>query len=179
MKIIDYLRHSYKDGNNISAQGLTAATQAGRECFIQYEYAVGGNESRTWQTLCAFFMGYCHSVTLLTPIAAFGDSSLFKGWLDRGFGDAVKQTGSNINGIHRILPKNEFEEACANALDGVREVFRQMNYGTACLAFGHSPIIELAVIGAGMKLEDVPSLKELEGLRFTQHDDGEITVEIL
>jgi hypothetical protein len=176
MKTFDYLRHGKKDGGNISAEGLAEAVAAGLECPVKYHYAVGGNESRTWQTLCAFIVGALQSMRLLTPIAKFGDSTLFNSWLARGLAFAAQNLGSFIKGLHSILPEPEFQAASADALAGVLDVFQQMEDNTTCIGFGHSPIIELAAIGSGMKLEDVPALKELEGLRFIQHDDGTITV---
>src|SRR3989338_10888303 len=179
----EYRRHGLKNGNNISKEGLEAAEALGIELgrSRDYDVVVGGNESRTWQTLASFLLGlanYQHGQRALPPVANFGDGTLFKSWLDRGLADAVKKTGSNIRGLAAILTPEEFMAAAQNALQGVMNVAAQVSNGSVVIGFGHSPIIELAAIGAGIKLEDVPPLAELEGLEF-EVADATVTVKPL
>ncbi len=204
MRIVDYYRHGPKDGSFISEEGMRKTQDLARNLQglrlrdggngfrPSISHIVAGTLARTWQTAAAFLAAYnsIASIIVLPAIPEFGDSDLFQSWLDRDFREAVAKHGTNLAALRSILTQEEFEGAKKTALAGVMKVFSAMKEGNQAIAFGHSPIIELAALAAveSSSITTDPDverfangeiqLAELKGIRFILDADKNLYVEL-
>ncbi|MFH1900181.1 MAG: histidine phosphatase family protein [Patescibacteria group bacterium] len=151
MKTLIYWRHSDKKGEVISQEGLDAAQIKAQDTLKKYSisHVFAGALVRTWQTLCAI-MGSLGIIAKVHEIVTeIGDNDQFQNWKNAGakFGSGT----SNLNAA-RQLPKSIFQQVCKNALEGVEKMFATMNELETGLIVGHSPVIEMAALAAGLDL---------------------------
>lgn len=109
-------------------------------------------------------------------IKEFGDGELFTSWVkDKGvpFG---KDGLTNLQAVKHGLDE-EYKQAQAVAALGVEKMFNLMADGGSGLAYGHSPIIEMAMeFFTPVSTQGNLSLNSYEGALFVQDDDGNIVV---
>lgn len=193
MKTLYYRRHSIKDGaveDTIGAQGLALARSEGEAQEWQINRIFHGPLVRTAQTALAFSVGYIPSLpTLPLPqvmpvVLEIGTEELFREMATEQFRAAVKAGQSNFQALFVAHPVEKIEKWADKALTGVNSIFDQMENGRGnevAIAFGHSPVIELAAWDLG-NFQDLPQdyqrLGDLEGLIFVWHDESTCDIEV-
>ena len=178
MKTIDMRRHAEKEmgGRVTTVTGRQMAKTLGS--LSPYDYLVAGLLPHSWETLAAFMLqmpNVCEA-WVLASVAEFGDDGLFASWGIKGLSEATAACGgSYFEGLRKILTTEEFKDAQMKALTGIQKVFSQMAGGTKAVAFGHTPVIELAASAVNPDFVD-PKLLPLDGFSFYQSNNGEISV---
>ncbi len=192
MKTLYYLRHSIKDANNnISPVGIELAKAQG-QCLIPthgqpqkqgqinpYRVFVGPLP-RTFQTCEAFFSHVTNRYVLadfVVEIKSIGDDELFKRIVTDGFKAAVKSGKSNLEALLEAHNGADIDLWKDIAFSTVEMMFGMMGDGETAVAFGHSPMIELAAYAIHTwKAVDIEyqlqyrRLGEMEGIVFIYND---------
>lgn len=190
MKVLYYLRHSDKEGQIIGRDGLDLVAknvptsfekivdgtlgsgvdaEARVETFTDFFH---GLILRTAQTLLAAVTAKGMKGTVHPPIGEIGTDELFTEWKKTcKFGEEGK---TNLEALQEGLSPKAFEEAKANAKKGVEIMFNQMT-GDTGLAYGHSPVVECALMACGYNSVKL-KLDSLEGAIFVQDEDGNIGI---
>lgn len=172
MKTLHYRRHSLKDGNYISAEGLRLAFREGALCGVIHHKVFHGPLVRTAQTLLSFLQGRTGNSMIMPIIEEIGNDTIVAAMVNDAFKAAVKEGLPNIECLRRAHDNDKLAQFAASALHAVVKMFDRMNEGDIAVAFGHSPIIELAAGAVTLKEETPPEgwdkLGELDGLVFVQ-----------
>lgn len=180
MKVLYYLRHSIKDAeNNISSEGIELAKSQGRAFFgshIVLNASFVGPLVRTQQTWRAFFQGHTIVPTMFQePIEYIGTEELLKEISTNAFKSAVKSGKSLFEAVLEVHP-TRVESWKHHAFAGVQLMFDEMKDREVAVAFGHSPMIELAAYA--IEDNDLHSefrrLGEMEGIAFAENDPNVI-----
>lgn len=191
MSSIYYFRHSIKDGENntLGPKGLELAKRVGSYMYreddeFNPEVVFTGPLVRTVQTAYAFMQGLseqcnCPIPVLLEAIPEFGNDGLF---VDMVKPSEFRTLAAKMGNYRALL-------ACHNgdvvglwvdiATDAVKKMFTAMNEVQTAAAFGHSPMIELAlagILGSKELPEEYLVLKEMEGVLLEMDDAGNISV---
>ena len=184
MKTLYYRRHSIKDGpnNTIGPEGLELAQSEGEHAGNigeEYYWMFHGPLIRTAQTALAFLSGLALGSRTLTLIPIpmpiieeIGTDELFAKIGTPECHAAVKSGMSNLMATLTTHP-DVVGEFITTAMAGVKKMFSMIDDGPPSIAFGHSPMIELAAYGID---KSQYTLGELEGLVFIQDDNGDIAV---
>lgn len=186
MKRLYYLRHSIKDSNNnISPEGIALAKAQGQALVPTLGYPRDdaaipklarifvGPLVRTVQTRDAFLSHVADRDTLdatTAVISGIGTDELFKQFTTDEWKSAVKSGKSNFDATLEIHSYKTVDGWIDQATRTLAEMFEKMNDGEVAIAFGHSPLIELAAY-ALLNEELAPgfgSLKEMEGIVFEE-----------
>lgn len=186
MKTLYYRRHSTKGGkdNTIGRSGLDFARRQGQLAFVEdihFSRVFHGPLIRTLQTAYAFAEGLTggnHRIPELMPVVQeIGTEELFNQITTPEWREATK-TNSNLEATIKVHNRT-MPEFIRTALGGVEKMFRMMDEDDTAVAFGHSPVIELAAAAPYLAAErTMPKvyyvLGEMEGLIF--EEDGIIQV---
>ncbi|MBI2607809.1 MAG: hypothetical protein HYW51_03205 [Candidatus Doudnabacteria bacterium] len=160
MKTLHYRRHSLKDGNYISAEGLRLAFREGALCGVIHHKVFHGPLVRTAQTLLSFLQGRTGNSMIMPIIEEIGNDTIVAAMVNDAFKAAVKEGLPNIECLRRAHDNDKLAQFAASALHAVVKMFDRMNEGDIAVAFGHSPIITPP--------EGWDKLGELDGLVFVQ-----------
>ena len=177
MKKLYYLRHSLKDANNnISPEGIELAKDQGRAFFnasITLNRWFFGPLIRTHQTGEAFLVGYTTAPIKGQQIGPIGDDEFFKPIVTDEFKAAVKSGKSNFEAVLDVHNGRDVDLWKEMAFAGVKLMFDVMEDGEVAVAFGHSPMIELAAYAIQSWKAVDPEyqlkyrrLREMEGINF-------------
>jgi len=174
MKRLRYVRHSDKEGDLISAEGLERARKEAPDGL--YTDLFYGPVYRTLQTLAAAMTVIEFTVTprLHEPIEEIGTNELFGRVAVPKFRENVSEGLSNLEAVDITHPEEMISQLEFDAAKGVEKMFAEMPDGGFGLAYGHDPIISLAA--RYFNADEVRSLKTLEWIDFFMNDEGEITV---
>ncbi len=194
MKTLCYLRHSIKDANNnISPEGIELAKKQGQilvatmgnqrqDNQIRVDRIFVGPLVRTVQTRDAFFFHVVPTLMLdeiTAEIPNIGTDGLFKEIVSDEFKDAVKSGKSNFEATLGAHSPGQVLVWSRIAYHAVDEMIASLEEGQKAIAFGHSPMIELAAyyIHSGRLPAEYRRLAEMEGLVFV-HDQNRGTAPI-
>ncbi|MFA6553862.1 MAG: hypothetical protein WCT27_05570 [Patescibacteria group bacterium] len=185
-KVLLAIRHTKKGGvseTNPSDQlSDSYIGTTGRACIqaIELPYDIkqqridlfGSGVCRTHQELTALILvneldGEAHD-----PLLNMGNDTMFNAWMAAGLKDAVKETGSNIRGLEKVLGPEAFKQACEACADDIRKAISVMTYDYSLGVF-HTPTIEMAAHALSM---DYPAtLAEDKGIVFVLYEDGSVS----
>ena len=187
-KTFDYRRHSLKNTEGgISPEGHEAAEKLGNEYHIgPVTLAAVGVIPRTGETLESFGKGLMDNplqdgkeIRTVLTVKKFGDMEVFKPLIEGGLGEKAKKLGGNFRALLDILSPEEAAAFCKYAFEGVEEVFEAMKDGEFATGFGHSPVLEAAAYHVDPEfVMNMGHPEALEGVTFTKHDNGDITLAI-
>lgn len=180
-KTIIYVRHSTKDGPNISEAGYALIKEKAQGIIGNNDITKGfySSQIRTKQTLDHLFeTGNVHNATThqidgLWPMPIEAD---FKGPKAEQFNEAYKAThGEAIKSLERVFPERieEYQRLCA---EGVMQCFSQMEPGEIAVAIGHTPYVQYAAHHLSDGAVELTELSEMEFMTFVQHEDNTISV---
>lgn len=195
MKILHYRRHSIKDGeikDTIGPKGIALAITEGEKgdegipqsdpakpC-LWYNKGFHGSLVRTCQTLYAFAHGLGYTPDPMPAVEKIGTGALLAEISTPKFLKMVESGASYFEAVLAAHDKTKVKEWDGMALTGVRKMFEAMADGEAAIAFGHSPIIELAawtLCGSALPKYNRDCLMEMEGIVFVMNDKGGIYVD--
>jgi len=182
MKILYYRRHSLRNGDYISPEGLHLALKEGALSDVIFSEAFHGPLVRTAQTLLAFLMGTSIECTIHPVIEEIGTNDVLTSMANEAFRLGQGQDLPHLTCLRAAHDQATYDKYAATARLAVRKMFDAMEDGSFGIAFGHSPMIELSATGLeahpeGKLPEGWDDLKEMDGLVFVQHDDGKLIVE--
>ena len=180
MKTLHYRRHSIKDGtvkDTIGLKGLKLARHEGgllHDAGFPIHRLFHGPLVRTAQTALAFCQGLCGILPDVMPVVLeIGTDELFREMATEQFRVAVKAGMSNFYALQAAHPEDKIVQWMDHSQKGVQSMFDQMEDGETAIAFGHSPVIELAALAYDAGEQPVEkivtgwdNLSDLEGLIF-------------
>ncbi len=167
MKKLMIYRHAKKDATrkeNLSAEGIAAAEQLGARLQYQtFSRIFLGTFFRLAETAAAVVRGGNLAVREFTQIDMIGAPW---DWCERAFKAAGAQS---VEAFEAADP--DFVKVAGQGIAGsYRQAFSLLKDDEIGLAFGHSPLTEMAVEAlTGYRI--ATPLKELEGVQITLHDD--------
>lgn len=187
VKTLRLYRHSIKDGENISPEGMGMARQLGvqvnGEGLFTISHLFGGPLSRCWQTATAFVGGYAEyglqaSIATHPPMLGLGDEGMFKEIVNDEFREMVKGGASNLDALLSVhLDRRDC--LIEGAMSAVEEMFSLMvEEGEVHAAgFFHSPFIELVAFHVlGTLHKGFNRLSELDGIQLYRDFGGNTVI---
>ncbi len=196
MKKVTFIRHGRKDGELIAADqlteiqnnginGLNGFLQPGQEIVI----GLGSELVRTQQTIEAF-QAYMEKngfipAQILAPEKRFGNAELFNKMVSNEALMAEVKISGWYSALCSLEPKllESIQEDQFSALQAIFEVIKDNDVD---ITIGHTPMIELLAIYVDAKdsffrnksfgIPESLSLKELQGVEFSQDNDDIIHV---
>lgn len=186
MKTLHYRRHSIKDGavkDTIGTKGIALAITEGDQ-DAEHDIFPGcvfhGEMVRTAQTALVYMSCMDHGWRVMQVVPQIGNATLFAELANDAFRKAVTGGASNFEAVIAAHGIEKAKGYAADALEGVVDMLDDMgNDDDLGVAFGHSPIIELAAwaaTGFESLSEALRKLGDMEGIIFTQNMSGAITV---
>ncbi|OGE74269.1 MAG: hypothetical protein A3I07_00510 [Candidatus Doudnabacteria bacterium RIFCSPLOWO2_02_FULL_42_9] len=183
MKTLTYRRHSLKDGHYISKAGIELARDEAevyesRPDAVEFSCVFHGPFVRTAQTALAF----CCALTVTPPdampiIEEIGNDAIVALIVNDAFKAAVAKGESNYQATVSSHSATELSDLSRTAMAAVTKMFDAMkDKNDVGIAFGHSPIIELAVCNMSGLPDGWNELNEMDGLVLEQDDAGQIRV---
>jgi hypothetical protein len=188
MKTIIMIRHGRKNGEHISEDCLEEIRKNGIPGVGTEINKIhrGSCLVRTWETARAFEVwlvvnGGVVQEPYLDSDSRFGSDELITEILAIApdFLPIVKVGGvSEFEALERTAPPERFQKWSGDLFRGILDVFDKLEPDDVCLSSGHRPFIEMtANVALGGNLDRSTSLRELEGFRFVQRDDGSVVVD--
>lgn len=179
MKTLHYRRHSIKDGpnNTIGPKGIVLARAEGEKVDItDTSYARGfhGPLVRTAQTLLAFSRGLGYVPDPMPVVPEIGTDDLFAAMATPEFRQTVAGGASNFTSLVTAHGFDQCRDWAIIAALGVASMFGAMGQDEMAIAFGHSPVIELAIwrlCGHDMPEVFLRQIADMEGAIFTEEND--------
>ena len=188
MKRLFYFRHSTKDGfqNSIGEKGLALAEQVGAWMLndvtaqeVDFNKVFHGPLIRTAQTALAFMSTFGGEFKTMPVVVEIGDDQLIS--------DMVRPSQfrplAGVMGYYAALLQCHGGESVdywiLRAVAAVINMFAAMDEDDDAVAFGHSPMIELALAGImGTKKlpEEYLVFSDMEGVELQQDDAGNISI---
>lgn len=182
-KTLHYRRHSIKDGadgQTIGPKGIELALfEGGNGSNPTFDRLFHGPLVRTAQTALAFCSGLMYAPDSMPVVEEIGTDALFAEIATPELREAVKAGASNFDALVQVHGEAKAKEWAAVAAEGVCKMFDAMGENETAVAFGHSPVIELAawrMVGYATTSDDLRRLDDLEGIVFTQQDSKAIEV---
>lgn len=194
-KKLVYRRHSTKGTDNLLtpegialavAEGRKAAEERFKDCEGWHDESphtpfFHGPLARTAQTALAFSTAW-PDITPMPAVVEIGDDNLFGEMATPALRDAVKAGASNFEAVLAVHGKDKAREWGGAAVDGLMKMFAAMEDGETAVAFGHSPVIELAAwwVAGTQMLESHTRLGDMEGIVFIEEcgPDGVWTIRV-
>lgn len=185
MKKLYYFRHSTKDGanNTIGPKGLALARKVGdwlydNEEDLEFDRVFHGPLIRTAQTALAFTAGYGAVGDIMPIVPEIGNDALFAEMVKPSQFRTLASVMGNFTALIQCHERSLVETwAVDHALKAVQRMFSAMEKGETAVAFGHSPMIELAVsaLAGNFELpEEYLICNDMEGVEFQQEESGVI-----
>lgn len=177
MKILDYRHHSLKGPDNfLTPEGIALAIAEGDKCSrraVPYHKGFHGPLVRTAQTLQAFSYGLGYGPRPMSVIMEIGDDSLLKRIITPDLKTVMSGGLAVFDAILATYKTSQWQEWAEIAVIGIHKMFDSMQNGEIAVAFGHSPIIELAVwhFAIPPKSDKFRQLKEMEGVSLCEYGD--------
>lgn len=182
MKILDYRHHSLKGPDNfLTPEGVALAIKEGNKCSrmaVPYHKGFHGPLVRTTQTLHAFSDGLGYVPCLMPMIMEIGEDSLLNQIVTPDLKTAVSGGLTVFDAILETYNTSQWQEWAKRVVVGVNKMFSYMRRGEIAVAFGHSPIIELAAwffINPPMS-DKFRQFKEMEGVSLCEYGDEVMVV---
>lgn len=198
MKTLHYRRHSTKGtDNNLTDEGIVRAILEGLKAGEQripgsgndidgphrliYDRLFHGPLIRTAQTALVFCHGLNYIPKPMPVIPEIGTDELFMEIATPEFREAAKKGASNFDATLNVHDVSWCQEWAVQAKEAIRAMFKFMRNGEYAVAFGHSPVIELAAWACwSQNFSQLPDrfrrIGDMEGIEFIQQDDGMISV---
>jgi len=185
MKTLRYRRHSIKDGlvkDTIGEKGIALAIAEGQkdgDNDIFPDHVFHGELVRTAQTALAYTYGLESGVKPMQVVPEIGSQTLFSELANDALRQAVSDGASNFEAVIKAHGVDVAKVYAANAADGVVAMLEACDDDDVAIAFGHSPIIELAawaLTGFGTLTDELSKLSDLEGIVFQMDDEGDVEV---
>ncbi len=180
IKRIDWRRHGKKAGDFISAEGLDLARREGEIAFggnsFYYDKLFHGPLVRTAQTSLAFCESQADAPRTMPIVMEIGNPKTLGDMVNDEFKKAQAEGLSNLECLKRAHDTYRVMDFGSEALAALTGMFEAMDDHDDAIAFGHSPVIELAAMGFDELPEGWDKLDELDGLTFEQDTDGHIRV---
>lgn len=184
MKTLHYRRHSLKEGNYITLKGMILSGDEGHAMTkrgINFEKLFHSPFLRTLQTAYSFCQGLQYQPVLMPVVKEIGNQKWFDELVANGaYMKAVDRKKTHLEALYAA---SENDQALRNswgeiAHRGLVRMFIDMDEGETAIAFGHTPIIELAAamlpVGGLLPL-GWDHLAEMDGLVFVQDRMGRDT----
>lgn len=202
MKTLHYRRHSIKGADNmLTTEGIALAVAMGKKAAKQYDGTIIASDGpdamygrltygrlfhgflpRTIQTALHFCHGLGYTPETMPPVPEIGTDGLFTEIATPKFRELVKAGASNFVAFLHAHPSEKCVVWANYMAQGVQTMFDLIKEGETAIAFGHSPIIELAAAWAtwSQNLSLLPDhfrhLGDMEGIEFIQRDDGSVAL---
>lgn len=180
MKKLYYFRHSTKDGanNTIGPKGLALARKVGDWLYdveeeLEFDRVFHGPLIRTAQTALAFIAGYGAVGDIMPIVPEIGDDELFKQMTAPSQFRTLASAMGNFRALCQCHDKSLVEVWADSSLEAVKKMFLAMEDRETAAAFGHSPMIELAICalaGSFEFAEEYMSFDDMEGVELSCDD---------
>jgi len=135
------------------------------------------------ETAIGFLSGYSKPLLFCPVIPKLGDRARMDEIDNPGYQEARADGQHPFDALFFSQSSQVLDGWLSDAARGIYQIFLQTEPGETVLAFGHSPLIQLAVswlqveLGQANELTDeLKDLAELEGVVLVQDDDGKIFV---
>ncbi len=186
MKTLYYFRHSTKDGvnNTIGPKGLKLAKDVGEwlmlwDSTIVIHKAFHGLLVRTAQTALAFFCGFLDTPEVMPVVTEIGDDALFAEMVKPSQFRTLASAIGDFRALIQCHDSENIKALGALSMVGVVKMFDEIGYGETGVAFGHSPMIELALMST-LNTIDLPeeylTFGDMEGVELHLDEHGTVTV---
>lgn len=187
MKKLYYFRHSTKDGanNTIGPKGLALARKVGdwlydnNEEGLEFDCVFHGQLVRTAQTALAFTAGYGAVGDIMPIVPEIGDDELFKQMTAPSQFRTLASAMGNFKALLQCHEQTRCGEWTYLAFSAVEKMFDAMNESEAGVAFGHSPMIELAlakILHTTELPDEYLTFGDMEGVELQQEEGEAIKV---
>ncbi len=191
MKRLFYFRHSSKDGanNTLGPKGLELAHKVGDWLYdtenggeddgLGFDKVFHGPLVRTAQTALSFMLGYGYGGDVMPIVPEIGDDALFAEMVKPSQFRTLASAMGNFKALLQCHDPNQSAEWIYLAFSAVENIFSAMNDSETGVAFGHSPMIELAlakVLGTTELPEEYLTFGDMEGVEFQQEEGEAIKV---
>ena len=186
MKRLYYFRHSSKDGanNTLGPKGLALARKVGDWLYdaeeeLEFDRVFHGTLVRTAQTALAFTAGYGAVGDIMPVVPEIGSDDLFSKMVAPSQFRTLASVMGNFKALLQCHDPNQLAEWTYLAFSAVENMFNAMEDGETGVAFGHSPMIELAlakVLGTTELPEEYLVFGDMEGVELQQEEGGAIEV---
>jgi broad specificity phosphatase PhoE len=163
-KHIELRRHTDNDGEVLTAVGVEAAVEIGRNLSGGYRFIASSEARRAIQTAGCLLAGLGQTVR--------GGVIVEPGLRSRREDDwraAYAKAGKGDLGTLRKVDPNLVSEDSAELAEGLRRLFSRLDDGERALAVGHSPTSEAAVLG--LTGEVIEPLGKGEGVVVTADNE--------
>ncbi len=184
MKRLYYFRHSSKDGanNTLGPKGLALARKVGDWLYdaeeeLEFDRVFHGTLVRTAQTALAFTAGYGAVGDIMPVVPEIGNDALFSQMVDPSQFRTLASAMGNFKALFQCHDSEVISSWIAEASLAVVNMFSAMEDGETGVAFGHSPMIELAlakVLGTTELPEEYLVFGDMEGVELQQEEGGAI-----
>jgi broad specificity phosphatase PhoE len=141
-RYVELRRHTDSDGDALTADGVRAALDLGRELAGGYELLVSSGAQRATQTLACFACALREPVTGGAVVEAGLRSRVEDRWRA-----AYQSAGSGDLDALRTADPDLVREDSAVLGAALRRVLERLSEGGRALVVGHSPTNEAAVLG--------------------------------
>jgi len=159
VKTVELRRHTDNDGDRLSAEGVTAAEQIGRQLTPPYDVFVSTGAERATQTAQIWRAVVCSEA----PLEEHAD---LRSEQEDRWREAYRAAGSGaidrMREVDPVLVREDAERLGA----ALRGVFDRLTDGGRALVVGHSPTNEAAVLGLTGEL--IPPLGKGDGVVVTE-----------
>jgi hypothetical protein len=184
MKKLFYFRHSSKDGinNTIGPKGLALARKVGDWLYdseeeLEFDRVFHGTLIRTAQTALAFTAGYGAVGDIMPVVMGLGDDAVFGEMVKPSQFRTLASSMGNFRALSQCHDASAVQKWAEGALSTVREMFDSLQADETGAAFGHSPMIELAlagILGTNDLPEEYLTFSDMEGVELQMEEDGAI-----
>ena len=162
---IELRRHTDADGDTLTAAGVAAALEIGRELRGGYDLAVSSGAQRATQTLACFLAALDQQVPAGVVVEPGLRSPVEDGWRA-----AYQKAGSGALEALREADPELVAEDSERLGAALRRVLDRLPDDGRALVVGHSPTNEAAVLG--LTGEIVAPLSKGAGVLVVSGDDG-------
>lgn len=164
-KEIELRRHTDNEGDVLTAEGVAAAIEIGRQMEGGYRVVASSGAQRATQTAACMIAALGEPV----PDGVIVEVGL-RSQREHEWRAAYSKAGSGDLDSLRDADPGLVEEDSASLAEGLRRLFDRLDDGQRALAIGHSPTSEAAVLGLAGVI--VAPLGKGDGVLVTQDGDS-------
>jgi len=184
MKRLIYVTHANMDDkeDEVGPGGLDFALAVGffyRRQIKRFTIALvfHGPHVCTAQTAASFITGHGHVGRIAPIVTQIGSKKLLSEIYSPSTFRAVAVSAGNIQAMHACHEVAKVAEWTEIARGGVSQMFAQLKEGELGVAFGHGPVIDLAIASV-LGTDDLPEqnvyLGAMEGFELVQNHLGRV-----
>lgn len=142
VRYVELRRHTDNDGDRLTAAGVQAAVELGRELRGGYRVVVSSGAQRATQTAACIIAGLGQPVADGVVVEPDLRSTMEDRWRT-----AYRTAGAGDIESLRTADPDLVQADSASLAEGLERVFDRLKDGERALAIGHSPTNEAAVFG--------------------------------